>query len=369
MIATMALVIILSAFNGLEKIIVSQFNSFNPELKVSVNQGKYLHINDSIVQELNQISNIERYSFTFEELAVIKYGEQMHPFTVKGVDEHFSQISGIDTMLLDGEYQLQNGQNNFAVVGYQIAEKLSIGIHFTNPIIIYAPKRMSKSVLNPASAFNKKYLFPSAIFAIDESADDKLLIPLSFCQDLYQAKNLATNIEIKLKDKALVKQTKQELQSALGTKYKIQTQREQNNFQKVINAERFMIYMILSFVLLIAGFNIIAMITMLIVDKKRDFLTFQSLGLTTRQIKYVFLFTGWMSSISGAVLGLILGGFVAWLQVRFSLIGFGNGQYDITAYPVDIVALDFVYVFFLVIGIGLVTSLIPVRKFEKNYLD
>ncbi len=367
MVATASLIVILSVFNGLETIIVERFNAFNPDLKVSLNEGKYISINDSLKHQLNQIPNIQDYSFTFQEFAVVKYGKKMHPFTVKGVDHNFIKVSGLDTMLMEGEFKLKNSEQDFAIVGSQVAQKLSVGIYFITPLTIYAPKRMLKSVQNPMTAFSKKYLFPSAIFGIDESADDKLVVPLSFTQELYQAQNLATNVEIKLNDKRLLSETQEQLQSLLGDKFVVKNQKEQNEFYKILNAERFMIYMILSFVLLIAGFNIIAMTTMLIVDKKKDFVTFQSIGLSVRQIKYVFLFTGWITSIAGAILGLILGGILAWIQIEFSIIQFGDG-YAISAYPIDVEALDFVKVFGLVLLIGFLTSLLPVRNFERNYL-
>ncbi len=367
MVATASLIVILSVFNGLETIIVGRFNAFNPNLKVSLNEGKYISINDSLKHQLDKISNIQDYSFTFQEFAVVKYGKKMHPFTLKGVDDNFTKVSGLDTMLLEGEFMLKNSEQDFAIVGSQVAQKLSVGIYFITPLTVYAPKRMLKSVQNPMTAFSKKHLFPSAIFGIDESADDKLVVPLSFTQELYQAENLATNIEIKLKDIGLLSETQKELQSLLGDDFVVKNQREQNEFYKILNAERFMIYMILSFVLLIAGFNIIAMTTMLIVDKKKDFITFQSIGLSTRQIKYVFLFTGWITSIAGAILGLVLGGLLAWMQIEFSIIQFGDG-YAISAYPIDVEAFDFVKVFFLVLVIGFLTSLLPVRNFERNYL-
>ena len=369
-IATAALIIILSVFNGLENIIVSRFNAFNPELKVSLNEGKFFTIDSNLVAQLKQIPNIKNYSFVMQDYAAIKVGKETHPFPIKGVDKNFRKICGIDTMLIDGEYQLKNSKGeDMAVVGYTIAQKLSIGIGFVTPIVVYTPKRTKSVSLNPSAAFNKKYLYPSAIYGVDESADNIMLLSLDLVQDLFQAPKQATNIEISLIDNHLSKQTQKELQKRLGTKFIVKNRMEQNSFYKILNSERLMIYLILGFVLLIAAFNIVATLTMLIVDKKNDFISFQSIGLSNFQIKMIFLLNGWMTSVLGALIGLVLGGLIAFLQIKYSIVGFGNGTYDIDAYPIAIEALDFVKVFALVLVIGFITSLLPIRKFSKNYLQ
>lgn len=368
MIATAALIIILSIFNGIEEMIISRFNAFNPELKVSLNEGKFFSINDTLENQLNSISNIKGYSFIMEDYAALKVGKITHPFPIRGVDNNYENISGVDTMLLDGEFKLFNEKNeSMAIVGYEVSQQLSIGINFVSPIVIYAPKRFSKITNNPANAFNKRYLYPSAIYGVDESADNKVIIPLALAQELFDAENQATNIEICLKNGSLVKDTQEKLKSVLGGDFNVKNRVEQNSFYKILNSERLMIYLILGFVLLIAAFNIVATLTMLIVDKKKDFISFQSIGLSNQQIKLIFLFNGWMSSVLGALLGLLLGGFFIFLQIQYSLISFGQG-FDIQSYPIAIVPLDFVRVFTLVLIIGFVTSLLPVRQFTKNYL-
>lgn len=368
-IATAALIIILSVFNGLEEIIVSRFNSFNPQLKISLNEGKFFPIDNSLIEKLESIDNIKDYAFVMEDYAAIKVGDITHPFPIKGVDPKYRNVCGLDTMLFEGEYQLKNSKNeNMAIVGYLVAQQLSIGIGYARPIVIYAPKRSKSISSNPMNAFNKQYLYPSAIFGIDESADDKIILSLDMVQELFEAENQATNIEIALHNESLSDDTQEKLQELLGSKYIVKNRIEQNAFFKILNSERLMIYLILGFVLLIAAFNIIATLTMLIVDKQKDFISFQSIGLSNHQIKMIFLFNGWMTSAIGAVLGLILGGLIAYLQIRFSLIGFGDGNYDIDAYPVAIESLDFLKVFGLVLTIGFTTSLLPIRKFSKNYL-
>ena len=187
-------------------------------------------------------------------------------------------------------------------------------------------------------------------------------------QKLFEAPKQASDIEIILHDKSLLSETQKQLQQFFGTKFTVKNQIEQNTFYKIINSERLMIYLILGFVLLIATFNIIATLTMLIVDKKKDFLSLQSIGLSNRDIKLIFLFNAWITSVIGGISGLILGGLIAYLQVKFSIIGFGDNNYIIDAYPVSIEAIDFINVFILVLFISVLTSLLPIRNFSKNYL-
>ena len=367
-IATAALIIILSVFNGLEEIIVSRFNAFNPQLKVSLNEGKFFTINDTILHKLESVKNIKNYSFVLEDYAAIKYSKVTHPFPIKGVDTNYQKVCGLDSMLLDGEFILKNAKGeNMAIAGYDIAQQLSIGLSFVAPLIIYAPKKTKSISVNPSNAFNKKYLYPSGIYSIDEFSDNKLIVSLDLVQELFQAQNGASDIEISLHNEKITEETQIALQNLFGEDFTVKNRIEQNSFYKVLNSERLMIYLILGFVLLIAAFNIIATLTMLIVDKKKDFISFQSIGLSNFQIKMIFLLNGWMTTTFGAIIGLILGGLIAFIQIKFSIVGFGEG-FDISAYPVAMELLDFVKVFSLVLFIGLITSLLPIRRFSKNYL-
>ena len=368
-IATAALIIILSVFNGLEEILLAQINSFNPELKVSLKKGKYFAINDSLIQKLDLIDNIKDYAFVLEDYAAIKNGKTTHPFPIKGVDSNYLKVTRIDTMLIDGAWQLKNNKDEYlAVVGYQISEKLSIGLGFVRPLVIFAPKRTNSTIINPSSAFNKTYLYPSGVFAIDESVDNIVLLDIELTQDILEAKESANGIELSLIDKYLVNSTKEELKDILGDNFSVKDRTEQNSFYKIINSERLIIYIVLGFVMLIAAFNIVASLTMLIVDKKNDFISFQSIGLSDMQIKMIFLINGWLTTILGAIIGLIIGGILALIQMKYGIVSFGNG-FQLDAYPVVIKVIDFIKVFALILIIGTTTSLIPIRGFKKQYLN
>ena len=368
-IATAALIIILSVFNGLENLLLAQINSFNPELKVNLNQGKFFEINDSIIDKLKQVDNIKDYAFVLEDYAAIKNGKTTHPFPIKGVDTNYLKVTRVDTMMLDGHFQLKNKKGEYlAVVGYHISEKLSIGLGFVRPIVIFAPKRNNSTIINPASAFNKTYLYPSGVFGIEENVNNIMLLDIKLTQDILDAENSASGVEISLIDKSLIDQSKAELQKILGPNFIIKDRKEQNSFYKIINSERLMIYLVLGFVMLIAAFNIVASLTMLIVDKKKDFISFQSIGLSNQQIKMIFMINGWMTTILGAVIGLIIGGVLAFIQMKYGIVSFGSG-FQLDAYPVVIKAVDFIKVFGLVLVIGTLTSIIPMKGFTKQYLS
>ncbi|MBN2667871.1 MAG: ABC transporter permease [Bacteroidales bacterium] len=367
-VATAALIIILSVFNGLESIIVERFNSFHPELKISLKDGKYFEIKD-LDSKLKQINAIDKYSFTFEDFSAVKYDKVTHPFIVKGVEDNYKEIVGIDSMMFDGDFILKNTNEFKTVVGYEVAKKLSIGLGFITPIVFYAPKRFSKGMLNPSNAFNKRYLYPSGVFAIDESADQFIITDLSFAQELFQAEGMATNVEIKLKKNENLDKIKSEISDILGSRFEVKDRIEQNAFFKILNSERLIIYLILGFVLLIAAFNIVATLSMLMVEKKGDFITLKSMGFSSKQIQEIFIINGWLTSFIGGIIGLFLGAILSYLQIKFAWISFGDGNYDISAYPVELRAIDFVWVILLVAFIGFVTSFLPIQYFKRRFFE
>ena len=367
MIASAALIIILSVFNGLEDIIVEQFNHFDPELKISLKEGKYFNINDSIKDKLNSINNIQNYAFSLEDKVVIKYGKTTHPFLIHGIDKNYTHVNPLSDAIVKGTFSLHEKNSDLAIIGIDIAEKLSIGIGFLTPIIIYAPTQ--KNTVQASEAFKKRYIYPSGIYNVDPSVNDKIIVNLSFAQELFSLKNQATNIYLKLKKTQLLDATKQELEQKLLPVFSIKDRYEQNDFYKVINSERLMIYVILGFVLLIAAFNITATLSMLILDKKADFITFQSIGLSHWQIKLIFLLEAWLTTLMGALLGLLIGGILAYLQEKYGWIRLGGeNAYVDMPYPVAIVTLDFLKIGALIMLVSLITSIIPIRILSKKYL-
>jgi lipoprotein-releasing system permease protein len=369
-IGTMALIVVLSVFNGFDGIIKSLYNSFDPEIKISLTEGKTFDPGMYRFDEISQHPSVAGYAEVLEENALLRYGDRQHIATVKGVDEQYSKVTGIDSMIVDGEYLLWEGSRPKAIVGIGVAYHLAIGLNFLNPINIYVIKRRGNISINPEQAINRKFIFPSGMFSIEQEINSRyLLVPLSFARELLQYSDEVSAIELKLHPGVDKEHAQEEIKHILGDEFTVKNRNEQNElFYRIMRSEKWAIFFILTFILIIASFNIIGSLTMLILDKKEDIDTLDSLGASLPLIKRIFLMEGWMISITGAVLGLILGSLVSWLQQEFGIIKLsGSGSFIIDAYPVVYQFADVIKVFFTVIGIGLLAAWLPVRYITRRY--
>jgi lipoprotein-releasing system permease protein len=369
-VGTLALIVVLSVFNGFDSIIKSLYNSFDPEIKISLAEGKTFDPGVYGFNEIRKHPSVAAYAEVLEENALLRYGDRQHIATVKGVDEQFDKVTGIDSMIVDGEYLLWEGSRPKAVVGIGVAYHLAIGLNFLNPINIYVIKRRGNISINPEQAINRKFIFPSGMFSIEQEINSRyLLVPLSFARDLLQYTNEVSAIELRLYPGIDEEITKKEIQEILGDEFTVKNRNEQNElFYRIMKSEKWAIFFILTFILIIASFNIIGSLTMLILDKKADIDTLDSLGASLPLIKRIFLMEGWMISITGAVIGLILGSLVSWLQQELGIIKLsGSGSFIIDAYPVVYQFADVIKVFFTVIGIGLLAAWLPVRYIARRY--
>lgn len=369
-VGTMALITVLSVFNGFDSIIKSLYNSFDPEIKISISEGKTFNPGMYAFDKIRNHPSVAHYSEVLEENALLRYGDRQHIATVKGVDEEFSRVTGIDSMIVDGEYQLWEGARPKAVVGLGVAYNLAIGLNFLNPINIYVIKRRGNISINPEQAINRKIIFPSAIFSIEQEINSRyLLVPLSFTRELLQYTNEVSAIELKLQDGIDKDLARQEIERILGEEFIVKDRNQQNElFYRIMKSEKWAIFFILTFILIIASFNIIGSLTMLILDKKADIDTLDSLGASVRLIKRIFLLEGWMISITGAIIGLILGSVISWLQQEYGIIKLsGSGSFIIDAYPVVYQFSDVIKVFITVIGIGFLAAWLPVRYISRQF--
>jgi lipoprotein-releasing system permease protein len=310
------------------------------------------------------------YSEILEENVLLRYGDRQHIATVKGVDDQFRLVTGVDTMIVDGTYSLWEKDRPMAVVGIGIAYHLAIGLNFLNPINIYVIRRTGNISMNPERAIKRKFIFPSGIFSIEQQINAKyLLVPIEFARDLLEYQREVTAVALDLDEGKDQLAAQEQIQSILGDTFKVQNRNEQNElFYRIMKSEKWAIFFILSFILIIASFNIIGSLTMLILDKRKDINTLDSLGASTSLIKRIFLFEGWLISISGAVFGLILGSLLSWLQAEYGLIKLsGSGSFIIDAYPVVFQWLDVIKVFFTVLAIGLLAAWLPVRYIARRY--
>lgn len=373
-VGTMALVIVLSVFNGFESLIKSLFNTFDPDLKITLAEGKTFSPDQIPENEIMNNPDVIRFTEVLEETALLKYQNRQALVTVKGVGKDFEMTSGLDSMIIYGNMFLQNEEADFMVLGYGVANVLSTNINdYVNPIMVYAPKRSGFIGALPEQAFTFKTIFPSGIFSIQQDFDNQyVIVPIRFARDLFGYENEVSAIEIGLKPEAKIEIIKNEIKAIVGDDFIVKDRYEQQELlYKIMKSEKLAIFLILGFILFIATFNIIGTLSMLILDKKKDIAVLHSLGASDKLIRRIFFAEGMLISFSGAVFGMILGTLICLIQIVFKVIPLhaGGGSFIIDAYPVKLQLIDFVYVFLLVIGIGVPTVWYPVRQIKKKYFE
>ena len=373
-IGTMALIVVLSVFNGFEKLVISLFNTFNPDLVITVKEGKTFNSNEFPSEKVKNIPGVVYFTEVVEENALLKHKAKQHIVTIKGVSEDFEKMSRLDTMVIDGDFILENEGRSFTVIGAGVAYYLGANPKdFTNPISVYIPRRTKSTSLNFENAFNNQLILPSGVFSVQQDFDiNYIIVPLEFARELLEYNDEVTSIELGLEQDADTDEIQSEIQNILGEHFLVKNQfQQQELLYKIMKSEKLAIFLILSFILLIATFNVIGSLSMLILDKKKDIAVLSSMGANKKLIKRIFLIEGLLISVIGAILGLTFGGILCWLQQRFGIIslGPGDGSFVVDAYPVQTQILDFVYVFITVFLIGLAATLVPVKQISKKYLN
>jgi len=370
-VGTMSLIIILSVFNGLEGMVRTIFNTFDPELKITPAEGKVFTPDSSKLKLLSRIEGVSVYSMTLEENALVRYEDKKHIATVKGVEENYPRVTGLDSAMVDGEFRLQSkGGRPEAAVGAGVANFLGLNINFIAPLQIWVPRRTGSVNLDPEDAFIKKFISPSGVFQIEQDFDSKyVLIPLNFARDLLEYDNEVSSIEIKTDHNADQEEVKKSVMKIFGSGFNVQDRLQQQAvFYKVMRSERLAIFIILTLILLIASFNIIGSLTMLIIEKERDIEILKSLGADNSLIRKIFIFEGWLISIIGAAAGLLLGFIICWMQMRFGFIKLSGETMIMKSYPVVLKLKDFIIVPATVLLIGYWAAWYPVRYLTRKYL-
>jgi lipoprotein-releasing system permease protein len=371
-VGAMALVVILSVFNGFDEVVKSLFNSFDPDLRITAVKGK-VFTPDERLKQVKELPGVMYLSEILEENALLKYGERQHIATVKGADESFLKVTGIDSMVYNGEMILKDNNRSYAVVGQGVAYSLQIGLNFINPLFIYMPKRVGTiNLANPDDAFRRNYLFPSGIFAIEQDYDSKyVIVPIGFMRELLDYTNEVSALELKLNPEFNPKETQKTIAEILGDEFLVQNRAQQNElFYRVMKSEKWAIFLILTFILIIASFNIIGSLSMLIIDKKKDIQSLRNMGASQQLISRIFLMEGWLISIVGSLIGITLGTLISWLQDRYELLKLsGSGTFVIDAYPVQLKLTDVLLVWITVLIIGFLAARYPVKQIGKKYLS
>jgi len=370
-VGTLALITILSVFNGLEEMVKGIFNTSDPELRITPVMGKVFVPDSVTLTRLSAVSGVEVWAETLEENALLRYEEQQYIATVKGVGPEYSDVTDLDTAMWDGDFIL-NSENGrpFAVAGLGVANHLGMRLNFVAPLAIYIPDRTARLTLNPDNAFTRKYIFLSGIFAVEQEFDSKyVFMPLDFVRELLDYTNETSSIELKLVPGADLKKTQKAVREIMGKEFLVQNRYEQQEiFYKVMKAERLAIFVILTFILIIASFNIIGSLTMLIIEKERDISILKSLGADNSLIRRIFIYEGWMISFIGTFLGLAAGFLLCAAQQQFGIVKLAGDSLLVDSYPVKMVLSDFILVGVTVMTIGYGAAWYPVHYLSRRYL-
>ncbi len=371
-VGTMALVIVLSVFNGFDSLVKSMFSSFDPSIKITPAAGKIFNPKTIDIESIAKIEGVACWAETLEENVILKYANKQDIATIKGVSDDYRKVTELDSLIIHGELFFKENGINYACVGVGVSLRLGVGLTFVDPIKIYAAKKGERVAVNIANALNVKYIYPSSIFSVQEGIDSKyILVPIEFARELLGADENVSAIEIKLDRSADVHKIQSSIQEIAGSLFHVKNKYQQHEtINKVMNSEKWVIFLILAFILLIASFNILGSLTMLIIDKKDDISILKSMGASQALIKQIFLFEGWLISLSGAFIGLILAILVCWAQNSLEIIEFpGNGSFAVSAYPVEVHLFDIILVFITIIFIGFLVSWYPVRYISGKYID
>jgi lipoprotein-releasing system permease protein len=370
MVGTMALIIVLSVFNGFEKLVLSLFNAFNPDLLITVKEGKTFSSKIVSEEEIRKIPGVIYMTDVIEENALVKYLDKQYIVTLKGVDNDYGKMSGLDTMMTEGNFVLRDKDKNFAVFGYGVAYYLGANLDdYLNPISVYVPERAGKISGGFESSFRSDAVFPSGFFSVQQDFDTKyVILPIRFVSNLLDYKEEITGIEVRLSADADYMKVQQQLKKMFGPGFSVKNRFEQQELlYKIMKSEKWAIFLILSFILLVATFNIIGSLSILILDKRQDIAVLQCLGVNQSNVKQVFLTLGLLVTLIGAISGLLLGSIICVLQQIFGFVKLGSmgSTFVVSAYPVHLQAADFIFVFLTVLVIGFLAALYPVYNIRK----
>jgi len=368
-IITAALICILSVFNGFEDIVGLLTSQFDPELKIIATQGKTFHDTVELRQIISGNPEVDAISATLQETVLIVNGGRQIPAQIKGVDSLYQQVTCIDSILWNGQYLLKDPVVDYAILGIGLSQQVACRPGFLRPMTVYCPRRQGKiDILNPEEAFVEHKFFCSAQFAVQQAEyDDALcLVDIQAARHLLQDSSLCSAYELKLHANADINAVKERLNTQLKThNLQAQTRYEQqaDNY-RIVQIEKWITFLLILFILLIASFNIIGALSMLIIDKEAEINTLNALGADTHLIRQIFVIEGWLISGIGALSGIVLGGVLCYLQEHYGLIGLGDGSsiFVVDSYPVRLLASDVIWVSVAVLIIGFIATLLPCAR-------
>ena len=370
-VATMALVIVLSVFNGFHDLVASLFTAFDPQIEVVPAKGKDAPTDDPVLTQIKQLPEVDVATECVEDNALVFYGDKQAMVTIKGVDDNFTQLTRINDLLYgEGEFALRAANLQYGVLGIRLAQQLGTGARWNGFMRVFAPNREGQfDISNPSSGFVvDSLLSPGVVFSVKQAKYDQryILTSVSFARNLFGMQGMLTALELKLKPNANTAEVKKKMQTIAGSKYKVLDRYEQQEDTfRIMNVEKAIAY-----ILVVACFNIVGSLSMLIIDKKADVATLRNLGATDKQIVRIFLFEGRMISAVGALVGVGLGLLLCWLQQQYGLVSLGKseGSFIVNAYPVSVHYTDVAWIFVTVITVGWLSVWYPVRYLSRKLL-
>ena len=367
LVSSAALIIVLSVFNGMEEMIGGWFNAFNPDLT----EGKSFNVKDFPKEKIVSLPDVAAVGEVVSDLVLTTYGERQELLRLKGVSPDYINRHHYNDMLVDGTFDFYRGEQPCAVIGNIAAGTLMINLRSYDLLKVYYPKRTKKNLADPTNAFNTRYLYPTGVFATNTDNDRTyVLCPIEFVRDLMQYEGEVTSMEIQLKDLNNYKKCQEKIQEIVGSAYIVKNkyQQEETLF-KTMQSEKLIIYVILAFILLVAAFNIIGSLGMLILEKRSDTSILRNMGAPESMIRSIFLYEGMLISIVGGLIGMLVGAIICLIQQIFHIVKLGNGgNYLIQHYPVSMHLTDFIWVGITILAISIITSSIPALALKKANL-
>lgn len=371
-IATMAMIVVLSVFNGFGGIVEGMFSAFDPELKITVKEGKVFDYHTADFDKALSNEDINMFSESLEENALLTFDGKQVPVVLKGVSEDFSLMTEMEKLMIDGGFKLREDVVDYITLGAGLATSLGARPGFINPIEIFAPKRDVKvNLANPSAAFTTGYAQIGGVFSLNSPQYDEqmAIIPISLARELLNYDSEVTSLNIKLQSSASVKRVKRNIQSILGDNYLVEDRYEQQRESyRMLQIEKWVTFLILAFILLIAVFNVVGSLSMLIVEKRGDIKSLTNMGASRSMVASIFMYEGWLITFIGIVAGIVVGLTLCLLQQYFGFIRLSDtpGAYIIDSYPVIIKMTDVLVVFSVVSIIGLITVLYPINNLRKK---
>ncbi len=369
-VGTMAIIIIMSVVNGLEKSVEESFSIIDPHIKISPCEGKTFSMNDSKIVDMLSVEGVGKYCKCIEHEGMITYGEKQSPGIIKGVDNAFGQMYDTDLIVVDGSSKIGSKPITSAMLGMGLANKLCIGVQYSAPINIYTAKRNAKiNLARPEAAFimEESYVCGIANFRQGKQNDNMAIVTIDVARGLFDYDSLTvSNIELMVEGTHDIDEVKHQIEDIAKGEYVVANRQEQQaDFFRLLNIEKWITFLILAFILMIATFNVIGSLSMIIIEKKKDIELFYNLGAKNQTVIRLFSFTGWLITSIGAFSGLILGTILTLLQQHFGFIKMGAGL-EAQVYPVELHVWDFLIVLTTVLIMSVLTSYLPVRAALKK---